>query len=128
MSTRPAVAERSDTAAERVRRYYRHVDAHEIDALLDLFADDAVYARPGYEPLNGRAEIENFYRAERVITSGRHTVCSVLVDGAQVAVHGEFAGTVRTGEQVGLRFADFFVLDETGRFTRRDTFFFAPLV
>jgi len=29
---------------------------------------------------------------------------------------------------VGLRFADFFILTAEGQFSRRDTFFFAPLV
>jgi hypothetical protein len=32
------------------------------------------------------------------------------------------------GSEVDLRFADFFTLDAEGRFTERETFFFAPMV
>lgn len=42
------------TGADTVRRYYDLVDAGETDALVGLFAEDAVYLRPGYEPLVGQ--------------------------------------------------------------------------
>jgi len=96
--------------------------------LLDLFAEDAVYHRPGYEPLVGRERLERFYDEERVIREGRHALSTAVVDGARAAVHGEFHGVLKDGRTVSLRFADFFVFDDNGFVQRRDTFFFAPMV
>jgi len=116
------------SATDNVRRYYRMVDGNDVDGLLALFATDAVYARPGYERLRGRAEIRAFYTGQRVIERGEHTLDCLVAEGDRVAVHGEFVGTLRDGRSVRLRFADFFVVDDEGLFTRRDTFFFAPLI
>lgn len=118
----------TDRAVERVRRYYALVDQGDVEGLLALFADEAVYARPGYPPLHGKPAIRAFYRDDRVIASGRHGLREVVVTGGRVAVHGDFAGTLHDGRRVALRFADFFSLDAEARFTRRDTFFFTPLV
>ncbi|MFI6761063.1 nuclear transport factor 2 family protein [Micromonospora sp. NPDC050417] len=112
----------------RVERYYTVVDDNDLGELLDLFTGDATYHRPGYPPLVGRHRLAEFYGAERVIRRGRHTLCSVVADGRRVAVWGEFAGTLNDGSRVELRFADFFVAADDGRFSRRDTFFFAPMV
>ena len=119
---------RDREVSDRVRRYYALVDSNDVDEIVSLFSDTGVYFRPGYEPIRGHMEIDRFYRTERVIVSGRHRISSLLVDGESVAVHGEFTGTVRTGRRVNLRFADFFEMDRRGRFSRRDTFFFAPMV
>ena len=118
-----------DHIAEKVRRYYECVDAGEIDELLMLFDLDAVYNRPGYPPMTSRVAMAEFYRGERVIASGKHTLDRMTVDESGAAVHGEFAGVLKDGREVSLRFADFFVVDdETGFFARRDTFFFTPMV
>ena len=111
-----------------MRRYYQLVDDGDVPGLVDLFTPTGTYHRPGYEPLVGRAEVEGFYRATRVIRTGRHTLNTVLATGDEVAVHGEFHGVLNDGSEVGLRFADFFRLTPECRFSRRDTFFFAPLV
>lgn len=117
------------TAAETaVRRYYDLVDADDVPGLLDLFSADATYHRPGYEPMAGREAMGRFYLENRVIATGRHSVSTVVEHGEEVAVHGEFHGELRDGRTVGLRFADFFRMAPDGRFARRDTFFFAPLV
>ena len=128
MANPTATNNRAVQNAETVRRYYETVDTGRIDELVALFAPDGVYRRPGYEPLTGRGAIERFYRGDRVIVSGTHSLTQVTADGADVAVHGEFTGTLKTGERVSLRFADFFAFDADGLFARRDTFFFAPLV
>ncbi|MFF2378431.1 nuclear transport factor 2 family protein [Streptomyces xiamenensis] len=118
-----------EAAAERaVRRYYALVDAGRLDELIALFSSDAVYARPGYAPLVGRGQLADFYRDARVIDEGRHTVVRLLVSGGGVAVEGEFAGTLKSGEKAELRFADFFAVGPSGLFVRRTTYFFAPLV
>lgn len=112
----------------KVRDYYELVDSGQIQALVELFADDAEYHRPGYEPLVGREELTDFYRERRVIREGRHTVTTAVESGDCVAVHGEFNGVLHDNRKTSLRFADFFRMDADGRFARRDTFFFAPLV
>jgi steroid delta-isomerase len=43
-------------------------------------------------------------------------------------VHGSFHGTLHNGEAVETRFADFFRFNTDGTFSRRDTFFFVPLI
>jgi steroid Delta-isomerase len=116
------------TADEAVRHYYRLVDENDVDGLLDLFAPDAVYHRPGYPPLNGSADLRRFYGGERVIAEGSHRLDTLVVEGGQVAAHGEFSGVLKDGQSVRLRFADFFSVREDGRFARRDTFFFSPMV
>ncbi len=116
-----------DLEEATVREYYRLVDANKVDDLLDLFAVDAVYSRPGYPVMHGRAELARFYRGERVIDCGRRTLDQVVVHNPQIAVTGSFEGALKDGTEVGLRFADFFVFDGP-RIARRDTYFFAPLV
>lgn len=111
-----------------VRRYYNAVDAGDVPALLDCFAADAVYRRPGYAPLRGREALERFYRGERVIAEGRHTLDAVVVQGRGAAVRGTFAGTLRDGRHVEVGFADFFTLDEQGRVAERHTYFERPAV
>lgn len=113
-----------------VRRYYALVDADDIAGLVGLFAPDAVYARPGYEPLRGHAELTAFYAGTRVIASGRHTIESEVVGscGGEIAVHGRFDGVLRDGTPRELRCADFYTFTPEGLFATRDTFFFAPLV
>lgn len=113
---------------ELVRRYYAAVDGGRIDELLDLFATDAVYCRPGYPPMVGRSALAAFYRGDRRIESGAHQLRHVTADAGSVAVHGDFVGSLKGGLQVTLRFADFFVMSADGLFSRRDTFFFVPLV
>jgi len=111
-----------------VRRYYELVDSGDVSGLIGLFAPDAQYYRPGYPPLVGRAALEHFYREQRVIKEGSHVLSAVVAAGDNVAVHGEFKGLLRNGQQVDARFADFFSFGPDGYFARRDTFFFSPLV
>ncbi|WP_243709764.1 nuclear transport factor 2 family protein [Micromonospora sp. 15K316] len=117
-----------DRSIEQVLRCYSLVDSGDVPALVDLFTDDVTYHRPGYQPIVGRDAFERFYRAVRMIREGEHIVDTLLADDAKVAVHGRFHGVLHDGKDVDLRFADFFVVEDDGRISRRDTFFFAPLV
>jgi steroid Delta-isomerase len=119
---------RGESPVSTVRRYYELVDSGDVRGLIGLFAPDARYYRPGYPPLVGRAELERFYSEQRVIKEGLHVLSAVVAAGDDVAVHGEFKGVLRNGQRVDARFADFFSFGPDGHFTRRDTFFFAPLV
>lgn len=110
----------------RIRRYYELVDAADVPALVDLFSPDARYCRPGYQPLVGHAELEHFYREQRVIREGEHTLTTVVAADREIAVHGLFRGVLRDGARVELRFADFFRMTPEDRIASRDTFFFVP--
>ncbi|MCX5202722.1 nuclear transport factor 2 family protein [Streptomyces sp. NBC_00237] len=112
----------------RIHRYYELIDASDVTALVDLFAPDACYRRPGYEPLVGHAELERFYREQRVIREGEHTLATLVATDDEIAVHGLFRGVLHNGDRVELRFADFFRMTPPGLIAARDTFFFVPAV
>ena len=116
------------SGTDQVRRYFDLIDEGDVAGSAAMFTEDSTYHRPGHEPFAGPAGVAYFYRELRPIRAGRHTLTSVLAAGSEVAVHGEFHGVLHDGSPVDLRFADFFVLDPDGRFRRRDTYFFAPLV
>ncbi|MET9921911.1 nuclear transport factor 2 family protein [Streptomyces sp. NPDC059605] len=111
-----------------VRRYYDLVDEGDVSGLLDLFEPTAEYHRPGYGPLVNHSELAHFYRSERVIESGRHTITKIIEQDQEVAVHGTFEGVLRNGSDVSVDFADFFSVTPRGTFSMRRTFFYAPLV
>ena len=116
------------SAEEAARRYYALVDAGDVDGVVGCFAEDAVYHRPGYAPMEGRAALAEFYGGERVIADGRHELDEVVVEGRRVAVHGRFVGTLKDGSAARVGFADFWVLDEADRATSRRSFFDTPAV
>jgi steroid delta-isomerase len=110
-----------------IRRYYELVDANEVADMVALFQPEATYCRPGYPDLVGHADITRFYARQRKFRSGAHTLTAVLDTGGRVAVHGSFRGELHDGSTMELRFADFFEIGQDGRFSRRDTYYFAPL-
>lgn len=113
---------------DRIRRYYELVDGGDVTGLVSLFAPDAVYRRPGYDPLVGRDDLVRFYNDQRVIKDGCHRLSEVVIQGDAAAVHGTFEGTLKDGSAVALRFADFFTFADGGPFSSRDTFFFVQMV
>ncbi|HEX4831896.1 MAG TPA: nuclear transport factor 2 family protein [Trebonia sp.] len=115
------------TGEALIQRYYELVDAGDVAAMVALFQPGAVYCRPGYPPMAGHAEITEFYARQRKFRSGSHHLTAVLDAGARVAVHGQFNGVLHDGAPMELRFADFFEVGDDGRFSRRDTYYFAPL-
>ncbi|MFL6124047.1 nuclear transport factor 2 family protein [Actinophytocola sp.] len=125
--TRSTAEPTTADAAALARRFYDHVDDGNVPGLVAMFAPRASYHRPGYAPFEGQDGITEFYSGVRKIRSGRHTLTSVVATDDTIAVRGEFQGTLHDGSPVDLRFADFFELGPDRRFTRRDTFFFAPL-
>lgn len=111
-----------------VRLYYETVDSADPTAVVELFAEDAVYRRPGYEPMVGRAALLRFYGGRRVIAAGRHVITRIVSDGpAHVAVEGRFVGRLKDGSRVDLGFADFFTLRDT-LIVERTTYFAASAV
>jgi ketosteroid isomerase-like protein len=112
----------------RTRHYYATVDAGDVDGVLDWFADDAVYHRPGYEPMEGREALAAFYGGERVIEAGAHALDTLVVSGSSVAVRGTFTGRLKDGSEVSLGFADFIDYDAQGRARERRSYFAVPAV
>lgn len=110
-----------------VQAYYDRVDANDVDGLLELFAENAWYERPGYDRFTGRPALRAFYSGARVIESGRHTISRTVEGRDCVAVEGRFEGRLKDGRDVSLRFADFFELDGE-RIGGRRTYFYAALV
>lgn len=118
----------TETVAALAHELYHRVDTGDIDGLVAMFTEDAEYHRPGYPPAVGHAGIDHFYRYERVLASGVHTLEAVAASGNHLAVRGSFVGAKHDGTAVELRFSDFFTLADDHRFVRRETFFSAPLV
>jgi steroid delta-isomerase len=110
-----------------VRRYYALVDAGDYAAAVQLFAPDAVYCRPGYEPMRGRHQLRSFYEHIRVIESGKHELTTIVAADGVVAVAGTFRGRLRNGRLVRQGFADFFTF-EGGSIAARETYFDAAAV
>ena len=110
------------------RGYYDAVDRGDNAAVLDWFSDDAVYHRPGYAPMEGRAALDQFYGGERVIESGAHRIDQLLVDGSSASVRGVFTGKLKDGSQVTVGFADFIDYDADGRAHERRSYFDRPAV
>lgn len=120
----------------RTLDYYEFVDSGDLTGLLDWFAPDAEYRRPGYEPMRGTEQLRAFYHGARVIDSGRHEVDAMTVDTSsgdgRVAARGRFSGRLKDGTDVEVGFADFidYRLDADGtlRAVLRITYFDAPVV
>ena len=123
----PIVTGPAVTPTDQVLRFYACVDSGDAPAMAALFAPDAVYLRPGYPERIGPEGLLHFYTVERTIREGGHTLHHVIADGPDVAVFGDFHGTLHSGAPVDLSFADYFGVGEHGLFSRRETYFFAPL-
>ncbi|MEU7134115.1 nuclear transport factor 2 family protein [Streptomyces sp. NPDC046261] len=123
MTTPPA--ERS--ADVLVGDLFQVIDNRRWADLASVFAEDAVYERPGYEPLEGLARIRRFYEHERVIAAGRHHVEHVAGGAEAVACWGRFLGSDKDGGALDEAFADTYVLRD-GKILRRKTFFFRPAI
>jgi ketosteroid isomerase-like protein len=74
-------------------RYYTALDAGDVEATTDAFAEDAVYIRPSLEVpgtlevARGRAELYEYF-AERGKRPFRHEIRACSVDGRDAFVEG----------------------------------------
>ncbi|GAA2244787.1 MULTISPECIES: nuclear transport factor 2 family protein [Kitasatospora] len=110
-----------------IRQLFHVVDNRCWEGLSGVFAKDAVYERPGYEPLKGLARISHFYTHERIIASGRHAVDHVTAGYEAAACWGRFRGESINGDPLDEQFADTYVLVD-GKITHRKTFFYRPAI
>ncbi|MFI5674073.1 nuclear transport factor 2 family protein [Streptomyces cellulosae] len=115
------------TAEQLVNTLFDIIDNRRWDDLSDVFAEDGVYERPGYDSLVGLAQIERFYRVDRIISSGCHQVEQVVSDLGSAACWGRFTGEDKAGHALHEGFADTYrVVD--GKITRRTTYFYRPAI
>ncbi len=106
---------------------YAVIDACDWRELGRIFHRDVIYERPGYPRMVGRTELLQFYREERPIRWGRHTVRCALSDRDTVACWGLFEGLHRDGSALKERYADFFRFED-GLIRCRRTFFDRPAI
>ncbi|GHG06310.1 hypothetical protein GCM10017783_18640 [Deinococcus piscis] len=115
-------------ARELIERLFGVIDGTHFDELGQVFAQEAVYERPGYEPLRGLDRIEQFYRYERIIGAGQHQVAAVTCSAAGDAVAvGLFRGESRDGQPLKERFADVYRVSG-GKIIHRTTYFFRAAI
>ncbi len=105
---------------QTVISYYDRVDAGDVDWVINLFSEDAVYDRAS-EVYASKAAIEQFYRSERKI-EGRHTLTNVASCKDTVLVDGEFRGRGADGSLKKIGFADCWRFNNAGQVTRRNTY------
>jgi ketosteroid isomerase-like protein len=110
-----------------VREYYDAVDRGDLERILELFAPDATYDRPGYDTIRGREQLRHFYSSERILEGGRHSLEVVVSNGDCVSCFGRYIGCTRSKTAVDIRFADIHrVVAE--HIAERRTYFFTPAV
>lgn len=104
-----------------IREYYVNIDQSNVDWVVPLFQEDAVYERAD-AVYRGRREIEHFFRRERQI-QGVHKVEDVIASasGDTVIAFGRFTGTGATGDARDVGFADVWEFALDGRVRRRRT-------
>ena len=103
-----------------VTEYYARVDAQDIEWVVALFADDAVYDRAGSNYI-GKAAISAFYRGDRKIM-GAHTLQTVASVENTVLVNGVFRGQGYDGSPKQIGFADAWRFNEDGLVSNRQTY------
>jgi ketosteroid isomerase-like protein len=115
------------SATDLVTGLFDIVDGRRWDELVEVFTPDAVYDRPGYDPLVGLDRIVRFYERERIIATGRHSVTRVVSDLGAAACWGRFVGTGRDGRPLDEEFADTYAVRD-GRIAHRKTYFYRPAI
>jgi steroid Delta-isomerase len=93
-----------DMNKDIVELYYQKVDAGDIEWVIDLFTDDAVYQRADCT-YPGKQAIAEFYRNSRKIR-GKHSVEGLVTEGDFVVAFGEFNGVGEQGQPKHVEFCD----------------------
>ena len=117
----------SSTNEEVVRSYYAFADAGDLEGILSIFRDDAVYERPGLAPMNGREALRAFYAGPRLVKSGAHTLERVVTHDDIAIAQGELNGELQSGESIRARFVDVYEISD-GLVKTRTTYFFSALI
>lgn len=110
------------TRFDQIVCYYRNVDCEDIDAVMALFAEDAIYERADARYM-GKAEIEHFYRNQRMIR-GAHTLDRTChqESAKRVFVTGQFEGRGANEALRLVRFTDVWEFNDQNKVRRRETY------
>src|SRR4051812_13983548 len=80
-----------------IRRLFSIIDASEWDRLDEVFHEESVYERPGYQALVGFAAVREFYVDRRHVRSGEHRIEGIVTLLSRGAAWGRFVGTLKDG-------------------------------
>ena len=89
-------------SAELITTFFRLFDEENVDALLDLFTDDATFSMILYErDIQGKDELRAFFE-EHIANWSEHRewATSILVDGDAGASELHFEGVLKNGTEV----------------------------
>lgn len=107
---------------DRIANYYPAIDRVDTEAVLSLFAADAIYKRADRE-YRSLPEIREFFCEKRQIR-GRHIIDQIWADTAErkVVVTGTFEGKGAAGDPRTVEFADVWQFNDAGLVSKRQTF------
>jgi ketosteroid isomerase-like protein len=110
-----------------LERMFQAIDSNRWAALPEFFAEQAVYERPGYAPIEGMERILRFYTSERIIREGRHHIEGCVLTREQGSCWGYFDGISRDGRILHERFSDVYAIGDD-KIVHRRTHFFRPAI
>lgn len=102
-----------------LRNYYSWIDARDIDKVMSLFADNAVYNRAG-EIYSGKQQIDEFFRYLRKL-QGIHTIDGIFSNGINSFVVGDFQGVGDSNNPKQTGFIDHWKFNSEGLVIERKT-------
>jgi ketosteroid isomerase-like protein len=106
---------------------FQAVDTSDWNSIAQIFHEEVIYERPGYETFKGLPKLLQFYQCERVIQRGTHYLDHIVIDGNYGACWGRFIGVKKDGSPVEELFADVYFLED-GKIRTRRSHFFKPAV
>lgn len=104
----------------KVCQYYKHIDDNDVEWVMALFDEKAVYSRAD-SYFEGHDSIKRFFTTERKIR-GVHTLDAVWAFDDKVICTGTFNGQGKTGDNRSVRFADYWFFNNKGLVIKRETF------
>ena len=116
-----------DEAIEMLRAVTTAFDAHDLDAILEYFADDAVFEGPrGPDPWGsrfvGKEAIRVAFAARFAgIPDVRYRDEGTFVDGDRGVSEWTLSGTTASGEPIEVRGCDLWTIRD-GKIVRKDSF------
>ena len=116
-----------DAAIEMLRAITAAFDAHDLDAILEHFADDAVFEGPrGTEPWGtrfvGKEAIRDAFAARfSGIPDVRYRDEGNFVDGERGVSEWTLSGTTTSGERIEVRGCDLWTIRD-GKIVKKDSF------
>jgi hypothetical protein len=107
---------------EAAMGYYAAIDRSDVELVLLMFADQAVYDRAGVAYRDAQA-IRKFFCEERQVT-GKHDIDDLWSDDTSrtVITAGRFEGQDIAGKVIAFGFCDIWRFDTAGRVLKRQSF------